>query len=637
MFGLDCPTTPRRRPRFVASLTVTLVSAIAACGGGGTSSGSSSRSATTTPAWNVIRSHVGKDGAIDRETALDAFALTIGPLPGVTPPPGTRQVFDDATGPLRWTLRHESELTAAQRQAVERYVAVVPTTASLVAPRRFATASVILVDAATIRAQIKQLAASADAAIAAKIGHPGMSWDIQLDFPSEVPKDQQDSNGYADVVDAAGQRGEGVPALCHVHITPLGAAEERPALTRTVDHEIFHCYQAAQYGSVSSFLAAPSWLIEGSAAWAAGDLSGSVPAAFWHDYLTGPETSLFQRTYDAVGFYAHMKESGEDPWGRFDSMYAAQRATGNGGALTAGLGGHAQSFLDTWATGLVRDSAVGREWDTTGPGITSDKENLATIPITAGQSGAEALPAAGNSAYVLDLEADVITLNTPPHTRAHSVMGNAFVAAAPRGTYCARNGGCVCPAGSARAGQSVPPISAGPVYLAVTGATAGAQWNAWGQTLDDFCNSDQMDTCLQGVWTEQTVSPLPDTHGLFTFPQPLGITITFAKDGSAAADFGTMPTITAHSGADAVSLKFAGKATAHIITGHGIATVTNSDISAVMFTMAVNGINIGNSSYGALFGQSLTKSSGLDFVAYTCSPHSAALTGASGLTAILAR
>ena len=52
-------------------------------------------------AWQAVLGQINPDGTVSAETALEAFSLAFGPLPGVTPPSGTAKPIADGTGPIR--------------------------------------------------------------------------------------------------------------------------------------------------------------------------------------------------------------------------------------------------------------------------------------------------------------------------------------------------------------------------------------------------------------------------------------------------------------------------------------------------------------------------------------------------------
>src|SRR6516162_5288173 len=91
-----------------------------ACGGGPASTPTAEH---CEPAFQRVLDRIGDDGTIDRDTALQAFALAFTPPPGVSVPAGPSEPIPSGSGPLRWVTGHLAELTPAQQRAVR---AVVP-------------------------------------------------------------------------------------------------------------------------------------------------------------------------------------------------------------------------------------------------------------------------------------------------------------------------------------------------------------------------------------------------------------------------------------------------------------------------------------------------------------------------------
>lgn len=143
-------------------------------------------------------------------------------------------------------------------------------------------------------------------------------------------------------------------------------------------HEIYHCFQNELIGVREM----PEWFIEGSAMWAGEAYTGGtkMSSPMWKDYLSN-QKSLFNRGYDAIGFYAHLKNSGVNVWKLLDSILKTASADSdvlfNQFVKFAG-----DSFLTNWASGLARKSEAGPDWDTTGPGITTDKRSPEPIALS---------------------------------------------------------------------------------------------------------------------------------------------------------------------------------------------------------------------------------------------------------------
>lgn len=290
---------------------------------------------------------------------------------------------------------------------------------------------------------------------------------------------------------------------CQVHLNPslrrLDARSQRVALV----HEIFHCFQ---FGVTSHEI--PDWILEGQAEWAGEDIVGPTFEVqnWWYDYLQNPGIPLFARTYDAIGFYAHLAERGINPWRVFDDML---RSTNNDGAFTAALAhggpGATDAFLDTWASGYFRDKARGPAWDTTGVAIPppgSFDAIPSKIKVSNGQKS-DANPARPftNGIAVLFGQADIVQADTTGHVRLSDDHYLDQVMPA-HVDFCVRSGGCECPQGSTYQGPSLTPMAT-PAEVALTGGTEGAKASFTGVSLDAFCkksppvsNSTLPDPCM---------------------------------------------------------------------------------------------------------------------------------------------
>jgi hypothetical protein len=97
-----------------------------------------------------------------------------------------------------------------------------------------------------------------------------------------------------------------------------------------------------------------SWIIEGLARWV--DLT-LYPATTegglknLTEYYATPKKSLFDRSYDAVGFWAHLQDvSGGELWHRIPDIIRAGVNYANQQAADAALGGQEETFLSSWGS-----------------------------------------------------------------------------------------------------------------------------------------------------------------------------------------------------------------------------------------------------------------------------------------------
>src|SRR5450756_2110555 len=89
----------------VAGLLAAMTAGCAALGQG--TAGSSHQAAPLT-AWQQTLNEVRPNGTVSTSTALSAFALAIGPVPGARPVSGPKQLIPSGTLAVQWVLGHWS-------------------------------------------------------------------------------------------------------------------------------------------------------------------------------------------------------------------------------------------------------------------------------------------------------------------------------------------------------------------------------------------------------------------------------------------------------------------------------------------------------------------------------------------------
>ncbi|HEV2371662.1 MAG TPA: hypothetical protein VGS19_05770, partial [Streptosporangiaceae bacterium] len=108
---------PSFSTRAVACLAVMLLAVMAA--GCGIVSGSHTGGQTAGPsAWQLTLNQVHPDGTVGVATALSAFTLAIGAVPGARPVAGPSQPIPSGTLAVQWVLGHWGQLSMPQRRAV---------------------------------------------------------------------------------------------------------------------------------------------------------------------------------------------------------------------------------------------------------------------------------------------------------------------------------------------------------------------------------------------------------------------------------------------------------------------------------------------------------------------------------------
>ena len=294
--------------------------------------------------YGRLLSQVQPDGSVSKDLALEAFSTVIAPLPGIPAATGAAPTdFEQADGTfaINWLNQYRDQLTPDQAAVVNQVLA--PSTGDPVAAAGPLADVSGLGPAVAADDRLTPYQAAIDSAkstIESRL-HRTLQEGIFFGFsppPSELPR----ALAYAFPAIAA----NGSPS-CEVRATNLltdsGSSQTR--INVAMAHEVFHCFQfdavrAAGGGKV------PDWIMEGQAEWAGEDVAGPGPdgADWWGAYLGSPQIPLFQRTYDAVGFYEHLAETGTSPWSVFDAMLAA--TTDSTAAFNA-TGAQDANFLDT--------------------------------------------------------------------------------------------------------------------------------------------------------------------------------------------------------------------------------------------------------------------------------------------------
>jgi hypothetical protein len=350
--------------------------------------------------------------------------------------------------------------------------------------------------------------------IASHIGH---SLSLPLSVVVNTTQKYGTSPAYTFVYDGGGGM-TGPPARCTAYINPNFTKEDAEYQKLALVHEVFHCFEALDYPTLSAYYAAPAWLIEGEAEWVGATLAPtSLPV--WDDYLTDPDTSLFDRSYDAIGFYAHMTNSGEDTWHLLDAMLKA------GGSAAAYSVAADKEVRLTWASSLARQSGFGKGWQTTGPGITSATYHPTLETVGVGTKISDTVGAYTNALVEFKTQpgTDIVDIAvSTPYSRLHTANGTEYDDVTKVPAFCLQD--CdKCPQV-----QALPRMTAGTNWLAVTGDATGATYTVAGAMAT--CAA-----CLVGNWTVTNLSLITNPGG--THSGGAGTEVDIAPDGDATGNF----------------------------------------------------------------------------------------------------
>jgi hypothetical protein len=515
-------------PRRLATL-LSLAAVACACSATPSASPAASGAAQTTQ-WETVLQGIGADGSVDVETAAAAFSLAVAPLPGVTLPDGPKPTANeiiDGSGPARWLRRDWDQLTPDQQTAAQGmlkdlgdpYAGVAGTPpANEVAsigrdqlprppalgadPTPAATGAQCGIwlynqeDAiATVPAAVRPFAEDLNVAAVAFAKHlgrdPVAKWGACLEPPGKIT-----AGTLVIVYDAKGEQ-SGEPDHCIVELNS-DYFKDLKALDAgrygfSISMAAFNCFlaTAAYYGPS---VRAP-YVEQGLTAWASATVSqevlggpGTAVAGAWDDYLEGPTISLYQRTWDAIGFYAQLNEI-ETMWQFVDPML---RADGAENAFYVS-GARDPKFAARWAAGYFRDSSYGPDWDILGPGATPAKSPPADIGVANGQETDVAADALTVSISNAISTADVTYITGTDLRIADGSLDNVIHSdelETTKKAYCTKDGGdCKCPPDSLGAKLPTPPELKSPFRVALTGMLDGGAGALTGVSLQDYCQS----------------------------------------------------------------------------------------------------------------------------------------------------
>lgn len=434
------------------------------------------RRAADRSAWDRVLHDVGPSGRVSRRTALAAFALSYGPIPGVAVPAGPAGDGPDGTVALAWIARHLRSLSPAQRAAIGGRLGVaLPGSARASGPP------------AGLRrdARLEAMADGFAEEFRQRTGH-ALRLEIQAGWVPSLAREHA-GGAAADAlpVDAGGELTYTNAVTCRIRISRADHGSASSAyVANTVAHEVFHCVQ---------FDAAPTrwsredgtWVIEGGAEWAASQVApvrlaevSSEPEA----YFAG-DLPLFGLAHAAAYFWGRLAETNGPPWAQ---TLAAAREYENDRAFRL-AGGTSDAFLDAWAPSYARLASAGPAWTTAAPVAVP----AAVAPTPAPPVTADALlsaPPYANRLFRLAPPLDQVVAkveNFKGRVRLTDGKQDVKVGADGEAWLCV-GGACRCPAGQE---LSVPQIRdvGKTVTVAIGGATESGSAGVVFYSLRDLC------------------------------------------------------------------------------------------------------------------------------------------------------
>lgn len=465
----------RRRPLLPLALLPALLAL--ACNAGGPTTGSPGASGSAggpvaSPApqweprtpWEAAIGDIEPDGHYSLDAALRLFSTAYGPLPGVDGDFG-RQGVVDRTVALDAIQEHWDDLTAEQRSKVEELRTPSADALVITIPPVAVSGDLALVAVSdSVQAAVKAEGQLARAQIA---GHLGNDFEGDLTVTVQPrPSDTPIIEGQYPSAETSATYVGGRFSSCQIMVYEEATIDPGVVLTNTLAHEVFHCFQRAGFQTNEARLASPTWVKEGQAAWVGQVIGGPSPKydRFWDKYLLSPTTSVTERTYDALGFYAHLDEVGQSPWEIFHAMWDAG---GNSLAIFEAAGANTEEFVDAWAAGVLRDGFPGNAWNATGPGITASAYTPWIYPVAPGADYALGQAQFTNDIDQFELAVDMVQIEIDGHARLRD--GKTDLPLHGTVLFCVEGHDCLkkCPNGGD------PPLTQGTVAPRISIAQSG--------------------------------------------------------------------------------------------------------------------------------------------------------------------
>lgn len=460
--------------------------------------------AVPTTAWEQVL--LGMEDSLSVQTAVDAFSVAFRPLEGATPTDLEPGYTGSGTGPLRWILGVWDELTPNQQAQVEGVIASWEegATAGAAGPGLLASAAPfpagrVALGTASPQALVDDVVVSIEALLGRSLSVP---------IIAKVAGSGAEVDGNSAVMLARNATGgfTGQLASCTILYNPKSMALTGAAAVALAAHEAFHCFEADLADSLDQGNVRPRWIVEGMAEWVGEAIAGgsSLSVGTWGTWLKYGELALFTREYSAIGFYAHVDDSGVELWSRLDQAILASD-TSSEAAYQVLIDGGSADLIDSWAAGYFRDPANAPVWDQAGPGITLDAPDIPEAFLA--EESSVFITAPAYAAFYVEVEAtaEVISFESPGEGLAMLADGTTHELEDLHGAALCTTGSCACPEGTPGAGTVFTPTPKGVIEIGATGHVFGSNLLVVGWSLERFC---QQERCHVGSW-ESAVWDVP--------------------------------------------------------------------------------------------------------------------------------
>ena len=200
-------------------------------------------------------------------------------------------------------------------------------------------------------------------------------------------------NASTVMVDSVNGSADRSGPVCQIVVNQTWLAKQAQATAKqeVLAHEVFHCFEhqiAPDIVTKDGEKNASPWVIEGLARWVDLDLYPSDPDTELYGaipyYVDHSGRGLFERTYDAAGFWGHVEDVTHDLWKRIPKIIEQNVGLRDGAAFNAAVGSERTAVLDSWGSSVF---GLGPPpWTTFSP-LTGSPGYPAAIPTTIDRTG----------------------------------------------------------------------------------------------------------------------------------------------------------------------------------------------------------------------------------------------------------
>lgn len=148
-------------------------------------------------------------------------------------------------------------------------------------------------------------------------------------------------------------------------------------------------------------------------------------------------------------------------------------------------------FENSWGSGFVQDSSLGKAWTSTGPSLPGFRPDLERESVANDNTRSVVSNPTAARVKQLVVQAEVVKVAPSETAKGRislSAGTDATLDVARSATYCTLGtSACKCPPDSERAGTKFTPMDPGQHFVGVTGGLQNASVSVSGQSLKDFC------------------------------------------------------------------------------------------------------------------------------------------------------